>query len=414
MDAQEAVAHLRSPATIRERCRRVYEAARSDLLEHFRLVPERLPDAVETVVAEIRKNYPALDIPYHSRWRHFVIDRVDHATPVLRPRVETDARERLRVQFELAVTSVLLDAGAGAGWCFQNPLDRRSHGRSEGLALASFYLFADGAFSSNPDHPFRADAEGLQNFSADKLAEGFQVSADNPLVGLEKRAELLRKLGEALTTRPSQFGGAPARIGDLADWFWGEATPNDQGTRSLPAAAILRVLLDSFSSIWPSRLEIDGQPLGDVWRYPVVQTNDLTNGLIPFHKLSQWLAYSLVEPLEESGLRIVELDALTGLPEYRNGGLFVDLGVLEPKHPEVLETVHSVDSEAIVEWRALTVCLLDEIAKGVRAELGCTPETLPLSRILQGGTWSAGRALAQAKRPGGAPPIQIESDGTVF
>ena len=146
----------------------------------------------------------------------------------------------------------------------------------------------------------------------------------------------------------------------------------------------------------------------------MVQTNDLTNGLIPFHKLSQWLAYSLVEPLEESGLRIVELDALTGLPEYRNGGLFVDLGVLEPKHPEVLETVHSVDSEVIVEWRALTVCLLDEIAKGVRAELGCTPETLPLSRILQGGTWSAGRALAQAKRPGGVPPIQIESDGTVF
>ena len=101
MDAQEAVAHLRSPATIRERCRRVYEAARSDQLEHFRLVPERLPDAVETVVAEIRKNYPALDIPYHSRWRHFVIDRVDHATPVLRPRVETDARERLRVQLNL-------------------------------------------------------------------------------------------------------------------------------------------------------------------------------------------------------------------------------------------------------------------------------------------------------------------------
>ena len=98
MDAQEAVAHLRSPATIRERCRRVYEAARSDRLEHFRLVPERLPDAVETVVADIRKNYPALDIPHHRRWRHFVVVGVDHATPVLRPRAETDARERLQMR----------------------------------------------------------------------------------------------------------------------------------------------------------------------------------------------------------------------------------------------------------------------------------------------------------------------------
>ena len=414
MDAEAAITHLRSPEMIRERCRMVYDAAQADRLEHFRLVPERLPEAVKTVVAEIRKNYPELDIPHHSRWRHFVVDGVDHATPVLRPRAETDARERLRVQFELAVTSVLLDAGAGADWRFQNPLDRRTHGRSEGLALASFYLFADGAFSSNPGRPFQADAEGLRNFRTEKLAEGFQVTDDNPLVGLEARAELLRKLGEGLTTRPSQFGGAPARIGDLADWFWGEATPNEDGSHSLPAAAILRALLDCFSRIWPSRLEMDGQPLGDVWRHPVVQADGLTDGLIPFHKLSQWLAYSLVEPLEESGLRIVDLDALTGLPEYRNGGLFVDLGVLEPKHSEVLKSTHAVDSEVIVEWRALTVCLLDEIAQGVRAELKRTPEALPLSRILQGGTWSAGRALAHTKRPDGAPPIQIASDGTVF
>ena len=414
MSPQEAVAHLRSPATIRERCRMVYEAARSDRLEHFRLVPERLPEAVEAVVSEIRRNYPALDIPHHSRWRHFVVDGVDHAILVLRPQAETDARERLRVQFELAITSVLLDAGAGADWSFQNPLDRRSHGRSEGLALASFYLFADGAFSSNPDNPFQADADRLRNFRTEQLAEGFQVTPENPLVGLEERAELLRKLGEAGAAQPKRFGNAPARIGNLADWLWTRAELDAVGNPVLSAEVILRALLDSLSGIWPSRLEIGGQPLGDVWRHSAVNTGGLTDGLVPFHKLSQWLAYSLVEPLEESGLGVVELDGLTGLPEYRNGGLFVDLGVLEPKHPEVLETLHSVDSEVIVEWRALTVCLLDELAQGVRAELRYTPESLPLSRILQGGTWSAGRAIAQAKRPGGPPPLQIESDGTVF
>ena len=47
--------------------------------------------------------------------------------------------------------------------------------------------------------------------------------------------------------------------------------------------------------------------------------------LVPFHKLSQWLSYSLIESLERSGLKVLHIDQLTGLAEYRNGGLFVDL-----------------------------------------------------------------------------------------
>ena len=52
------------------------------------------------------------------------------------------------------------------------------------------------------------------------------------------------------------------------------------------------------------------------------------DGLVPLHKLSQWLAYSLIEPLIEAGFSITEIDGLTGLAEYRNGGLFIDAGVL--------------------------------------------------------------------------------------
>ncbi len=58
---------------------------------------------------------------------------------------------------------------------------------------------------------------------------------------------------------------------------------------------------------------------------------------MPFHKLSQWLAYSLLEPLEAAGLAVTDLDELTGLPEYRNGGLLLDLGVLVPQHADVLQ-----------------------------------------------------------------------------
>jgi hypothetical protein len=69
--------------------------------------------------------------------------------------------------------------------------------------------------------------------------------------------------------------------------------------------------------------------------------------------------------------------------------------------------------EAVIEWRALTVALIDQLAPRVRQRLGRSAAQLPLASILEGGTWAAGRALAQRLR-GGLPPLQIDSDGTVF
>jgi len=135
---------------------------------------------------------------------------------------------------------------------------------------------------------------------------------------------------------------------------------------------------------------------------------------VPIHKLSQWLAYSLIEPLEAAGIAVTDIDGLTGLAEYRNGGLFLDLGVIVPRDAGLAARVLAVDDEAVVEWRALTVALLDRVAEGVRAALGMDARCLPLAKVLEGGTWAAGRRIAGEKRPGGAPPLTIVSDGTVF
>jgi hypothetical protein len=135
---------------------------------------------------------------------------------------------------------------------------------------------------------------------------------------------------------------------------------------------------------------------------------------VPFHKLSQWLTYSLIEPLQEAGLVVQGLEALTGLAEYRNGGLFLDLGVLTPKHAAVLDQVHTPADEVVVEWRALTVALLDVLAERLRQQLGYTASELPLVKILEGGTWRAGRQIARTLRADGRPPLRIASDGTVF
>ena len=166
------------------------------------------------------------------------------------------------------------------------------------------------------------------------------------------------------------------------------------------AASILAAVLEKLSPIWPS-------PMGDVWRHSAI-------GLVPFHKLSQWMSYSLVEPIEGAGLKVVDLDALTGLPEYRNGGLLVDAGALRPKQSALLTQTFAPGDEPIVEWRALTVALLDRIGAHVRVHLGMDAKQLPLVKVLEAGTWFAGRVLAAERRPGGGPPIAVDSDGTVF
>jgi hypothetical protein len=183
--------------------------------------------------------------------------------------------------------------------------------------------------------------------------------------------------------------------------------------QSISAVTVLQSVLQGLGSIWPGRIAIANQNLGDVWRHPALEDVDATYPYVPFHKLSQWLTYSLLEPLEDLGLAIADLDQLTGLAEYRNGGLCLDLELLQLKQPHLAQQAHRPHEPLIVEWRALTVIALDQIAQAIRQRLPRRAAELPLVKILQGGTWAAGRQIAAQQRDG-TPPLQIESDGTVF
>jgi hypothetical protein len=403
-----AVTRLRDPETIRERCREILALAEADALAHFRLHPESLDATADFVVATIEDRYPDLDIPFHSRWRHFQVGGIDRWEALAQTLRGESPASIARARIDLAVTSVLLDAGAGDPWRYVEPGSDCTLSRSEGLAVASLGMFAAGAFSAYPGDPLRADAEGLAAVELPRLEQAFQVRGDNPLVGAPGRVALLQSLGRALGTHPELFGDVP-RIGNLYDYLAARAV----GGR-LPARTIFAAILTGLAPIWPGRVALGGENLGDVWRHGAIRRDDPSDGLVPFHKLSQWLSYSLVEPLEDAGLRVTDLDALTGLPEYRNGGLLVDLGVLACKQPGDMERVHDVGSELVVEWRALTVALLDELAPRIRARLGKDADALPLLRVLEGGTWAAGRRAARERRAGGGAPIAISSDGTVF
>jgi Protein of unknown function (DUF1688) len=401
---------LLSAQAVRERAHRMLAIGLDDKLPHFRVDLARLPAVVDLVIEITRKNYPSLDVPFHSRWRHFVCNGEDRWASIDQKADWPDDAARGRAAFDLAIVSVLLDAGAGPQWQYRDRKTGQSIGRSEGLALASLAMFTDGAFSSDPAAPLRADATGLMNLSDQAIESGFQVGKSNPLVGAAGRADLLRGIGALVASKPEIFGRKDTpRPGGLFDHF---ATLAVAGDTSAPT--ILSELLRHLGPIWPSRLTLGGVPLGDCWRHPSLTAEDSTNGLMPLHKLSQWLAYSLIEPLQWSGISVSDIDGLTGLSEYRNGGLFVDSGVLQLRDPADGAHTHDVASALVVEWRALTVALLDRLADDMRRRLAMDKKALPLAKVLEGGTWAAGRVIARQARDDGSPPIKVISDGTVF
>jgi hypothetical protein len=381
----DSLVYLRTPAAIRERAEKMLTYVEDGKSAWFALDGNGLESAVQATLDVTRKRFPnPADIPFHSRWRQFEAGGRDRWAALAERLSGLPKEEIARRRMDLAVVSVLLDAGAGPAWSYREPGTGETYARSEGLGVASIQMFANGAFSRDAKgDPLRVDAERLAALVPADIAVGFQARAHNPLTGLEGRAELLRKLG----------GVGLARPGALFDIV-------AAGGGEVKAASILAAVLDKLSPIWPL-------PMGDVWPHPAI-------GLVPFHKLSQWLSYSLVEPLQGAGLKVVELDQLTGLPEYRNGGLLVDAGALRPKQRALLEKTFAAGDEPIVEWRALTVALLDRIAQHVRLHLGLDAARLPLVKVLEAGTWFAGRALAAERRPGGGPPIAVASDGTVF
>jgi hypothetical protein len=400
---------LLSAKAVRERAHRMLAIGLEDRLPSFRMDLDRMDDVVELVLETTRNAYPSLGVPFHSRWRHFFVYGMDRWADIAGLFDWPNRAAFARAEFDLAIVSVFLDAGAGPSWRYRDAKTGLKIGRSEGLGLASLGMFVGGAFSTAP-HELRADADKLANLNVVELARGMQVGDDNPLVGLDGRADLLRRLGQLVASKPEIFGSHDTpRPGGLYDRL---AALADGGR--LPASTILAELLQQLGPIWPSRLTLGGVALGDCWRHPAMTTADATSGLVPLHKLSQWLAYSLIEPLQRSGIEVTDIDGLTGLAEYRNGGLFVDTGVLAFRDAADAEREYEVSSSLVVEWRALTVALLDRVADGVRQRLGLDATSMPLAKILEGGTWAAGRRLARERRADASPPVKVISDGTVF
>lgn len=146
-----------------------------------------------------------------------------------------DEIERTRRLVDLFFVSVLLDAGAGDDWKWTEPGHGHVYERSEGIAVASLYMFKELAFTIKEDtraplvdgkhlsimkisEPNAVTnlrlGKGLKDMKTEILIEGFQISESNPMLGVESRADLLRSLGTSLLAQPEVFGteGRPGNL----------------------------------------------------------------------------------------------------------------------------------------------------------------------------------------------------------
>ncbi|BEJ16131.1 hypothetical protein CspHIS471_0507360 [Cutaneotrichosporon sp. HIS471] len=434
MSTSSTVEYLRSLGAVRERSNEVFNLIVEGKADHWDWHEGKLATVVDFCAGLLSRDFGTdFDkIPPHCRRNHFTtssngtIDRV--AALKSDPLFPTSPVEQARTLIDLYIVSVLLDAGAGNTWTYREVIDGVEvwrGGRSEGLAVASFHMFCGGAFSSDPNEPLRVDSTALKGLTAAKLAKHMQVTDTNLMSGLDGRANLLIQLGAALDARRDIV--RDGRPGDILYFL----RPQLKSGNVLPLTLFWDTLFALLAPIWPARTTLSSAPgevLGDVWPCPSLARSCATrkegDDLVPFHKLTQWLCYSLLEPIESSaGWHVDRGVGQTGLPEYRNGGLLVDHGLLtvrdlpDSAYPNGRDAppVLSPSDPAVVEWRAATVAALDKIHEGICAKLSVTTQQLQLAQVLEASTWKGGREIAKAKRPAtGGPPIEIISDGTVF
>ncbi|KAI2469467.1 DUF1688 domain-containing protein [Annulohypoxylon bovei var. microspora] len=433
MDSQ--VKYLLSLQAIRDRAKIVGDAAKAGNLTHFDLHDDKLDEVADFVTSVIKRDFgpDRFDsIPPHGRWQHFEVGGVPRvADMTLEWRSAgggCDDVELARRLIDLFFVSVLLDAGAGDHWRYVEPGTGRTYERSEGIAVASLYMFKALAFTAGKEGSVpRVDGKGLEQLTTDALTAGFQVSDSNPMLGVDSRAALLRSLGTSLLAHSDVFG-ADGRPGNLVDHMLKTAGDSSQ----LDILVFWDVLQTLLIPIWPQdRTTVNGFPIGDAWPLSTLQkqaaalkSSDSADFIQPFHKLTQWLTYSLMVPFQRVlGKQWANAGSLTALPEYRNGGLFVDLGVLSLK-PQTLDRglaasghtlpLFDAGDDAIVEWRAMTLVLIDILYEKIleRMERGVS---LSMAQVLEAGTWKSGREVAAQRRPETkSSPIIIKSDGTVF
>ena len=257
-----------------------------------------------------------------------------------------------------------------------------------------------------------------------------QGTPQNPVQGLEGRALVLSRLGQLLQTLPGAGGAQarachllPALTAPLAQPGAGPTGDTAPSAPPLQAATVLTELLRALAPVWPTA-PVQGLPAGDVWPHrwageatgdvvgpAVANDGDLgTSGWVPLHAMGQALVATLGLPLQRAGHSLQGLQTLTACADHATCSLMLTAGVVVPRHTRLLSRKLALGDEAVVECRALTVALFDELTARVQGALqtstGLADAPLPVARVVQ-----AVHAVLATSTP---LMLQTESDGALF
>jgi hypothetical protein len=380
-----AAGQLRNPGEVRRRAHALLARARAGNSENFTVNDAALDAVADALAYAIRQGkhkasgssadgHARLDMllgPVGSTDRVEKIELVEHA------RAHVDlAFVTVLLQFEPMVDWVYRDAGTGQVWS-----------GLRGAALASFDAFSAGLFSSDPARPYQVDAAGLRGLNGKALGQQFQTDSRQPSQRFDDRVALLRRIGEILSRQEGIFGPG-LRPAGLFDSISGAEQHEVPPTAEVGAHDILITLLMTLSPVWPAENTLGEHRLGDCWRLPAAHGPGLTDGWMPLHRLGQALTYALIRAFEHAGVPVRNIEALTPLAESHSSGLLMDLGVLNPRNAWVAS--HVADP-AVVELRALTVALTEELGPRIRSRVHDASSALPLAVLLAPDSWRSAR-----------------------
>lgn len=386
-----AAGQLRNPHEIRKRARALLARARAGESGQFTVHDAALKDLTETLTDAIRRNRQEMsssDADVHAK-----LDRLLGPAGFTGRIEKAERAEHARAHVDLAFVTVLLQFEPEVDWEYHESSTGQVSTGLGGAALAAFDAFTGGVFSSDPARPCQVDADGLRNLSGEALARAFQLALSRQSRRLEDRVAFLRRIGETLSRQQGIFGPG-LRPAGLFDSLSGAEQHEFAPTAEVGAHDILITLLMTLSPIWPAENTFGEHRLGDCWRLPAARGSGLTDGWMPLHRLGQALTYGLVRAFEHAGLPVRNIEALTPLAEPDGSGLLMDAGVLKPRSRWVSSPVAD---PAVVELRALTVALTDELDAPVRRGLDDAYSAMPTAVMLGPEVWRSARLFHGGK-----------------
>ena len=358
----------------REICLKIYNNILNNNSKYFEINLEKLDQTVDDLLEFILKKYPKMNIGMHSRLNH-IPEWYD-----LVQKWKCPLNEKIKRLIDLLFVSVLLDGGSGENWKYiSNNIEYR---RSEGLGKCVYNMFISGFFSLDEKQPYKVDMNRIKLINLDEFKNEFQISKDNILIGLENRLENLVNFSKFMINNDNFNINNNIRPGNIFDKIYNN----------------LEIDLDKLYEIIFSFSPI----INDVHYYKPLDV------YVPFHKILQWLSYSLIDLFKKFNISIRSDNYLTALPEYRNGGFLIDSNIINFKNNNLKNIFHEINSDIIIELRASTIVLIDIIKDKINIK---KKNNLNISQVLEGGTWRYGRYLANKNN---ISPIKIKSNGIIF